>query len=154
GAGPSHVAAARSASQRMARALDFDEVREGRVGIVVTEAVTNILKHAGSGTFAARSLARGQALGVELLAIDAGPGMANVAESSRDGVSTAGTRGTGLGAMRRQSDEFEIYTLPGEGTIVRMMLWNRAPPPFTDSHEVGAVCVPKPGESVCGDAWA
>ena len=149
----SHVAAARSAAQRMARALDFDEVREGRVGIVVTEAVTNMLKHARGGTFAARSLARGEALGVELLAIDSGPGMANVDDSSRDGVSTTGTRGTGLGAIRRQSDEFEIYSQPGLGTIVRMMLWNRSPPPFADSHYVGAVSVPKPGESVCGDAW-
>jgi anti-sigma regulatory factor (Ser/Thr protein kinase) len=149
----SHVGAARSAAQRMARALDFDEVREARVGIVVTEAVTNMLKHGGGGTFAARSLARGGAMGVELLAIDAGPGMESVDESSRDGVSTAGTQGTGLGAMRRQSDEFEVHSRPGEGTIVRMMLWNGPPPPFTDTHEVGAVCVPKPGETVCGDAW-
>ena len=152
-ADPSHVASARSAAQRMARALDFDEVREGRVGIVATEAVSNMLKHASGGTFVGRSIARGEALGIELVAIDAGPGMDDVAESSRDGVSTAGTRGTGLGAMQRQSDEFEVYSRPGEGTIVRMMSWNRPPPPLTDTHEVGAVCIPKPGETVCGDAW-
>jgi anti-sigma regulatory factor (Ser/Thr protein kinase) len=149
----SHVAAARSAAQQMARTLEFNAVREGRIGIVVTEAATNMLKHASGGTLAVRALARGSALGIELLAIDSGPGMESVADSSRDGVSTAGTRGTGLGAMQRQSDEFEVYSRPRQGTIVRMALWQRDPPPFSESHEVGAICVAKPGESVCGDAW-
>jgi anti-sigma regulatory factor (Ser/Thr protein kinase) len=153
-ADPSHVGSVRATAQRMARALDFDETRTGRVGIVVTEAVTNMLKHANGGTFAVRTLARGQALGMEMLAIDSGPGMADVAASSRDGVSSLGTQGTGLGSMRRQSDEFEIYSYPGGGTVVRMQVWNRAPDGARPTHEVGAVCIPKDGETVCGDGWA
>jgi anti-sigma regulatory factor (Ser/Thr protein kinase) len=149
----SHVAAARAAAQRMARALGFDETRAGRVSIVVTEAVGNMLKHAAGGTLAVRSLAQGEALGIEILAIDSGPGMASVAESSRDGVSTTGTPGTGLGAMKRLAEEFEIYSRPGAGTIVRMMLWDRAAPAGPAGHRVGAINVPKPGETVSGDAW-
>ncbi len=149
----SHVAAARSAAQRLARGLEFDATRVGRLAIVVTEAVTNMLKHAGGGTLAVRGLAWGGAIGIEVLAIDSGPGMPDFAGSARDGVSTTGTPGTGLGAMRRLSDEFEAWSHPGQGTLLRMMLWDRAAPAARPSHQVGAVCIAKPGETVCGDAW-
>lgn len=149
----SHVAAARSAAQRLAQGLEFDATRAGRVAIVVTEAVTNMLKHAGGGTLAVRSFAWDGAIGIEVLAIDSGPGMPDFAGSARDGVSTSGTSGTGLGAMRRLSDEFDAWSRLGSGTIVRMLLWDRAAPAQRPSHQVGAVCIAKPGETVCGDAW-
>ena len=149
----SHVAAARSAAQRLAQSLEFDATRAGRVAIVVTEAITNMLKHAGGGTLAVRSLAWAGAIAIEVLAIDSGPGMPDFAASARDGVSTSGTSGTGLGAMRRLSDEFDAWSHPGRGTIVRMLLWDRAAPATRPNHQVGAVCIAKPGETVCGDAW-
>ena len=148
----SHAAAARIGAQRMARALDFDETRQGRIGIVATEAVTNMLKHANGGTFAARSFSLGGTLAIEMLAIDSGPGMADVRESSRDGVSTTGTQGSGLGAMKRQADEMEVYSLLDRGTIERLLVWG-AQAPAPGSHQIGAVCIPKPSETVCGDAW-
>jgi anti-sigma regulatory factor (Ser/Thr protein kinase) len=152
-ADPSHVSAARQGGQRLAHALEFDTTRAGRLAIAVTEATTNMLKHAGGGTLAARTLARGDAVGIEVLAIDRGPGMENFRDSARDGVSTTGTAGTGLGAMQRQSDEFDVYTLPSQGTIVRMVFWNRKPAPVPEHYEIGAICIPKTGENVCGDAW-
>lgn len=151
-ADPSHVAEARRGAQRLAHSLGFDEKHKERVAIAVTEAVTNIVKHAGGGTLAGRVLARGGALGIEVMAIDAGKGMGDFGHSSRDGVSTTGTAGTGLGAMQRQSDEFDVYTAHARGTIVRMVFWNGAAPGH-DDYEVGAIVVPKPGETACGDAW-
>lgn len=150
----SHVAAARQGVQRLARTLDFDEVRAGRVSIVATEAATNMLKHAGGGSLLARVLSRGSAVGIELLAIDAGPGMDDYAHSATDGVSTTGTSGTGLGAMGRQADEIDVFTLPAAGTIVRLVCWDRDPPPDASAYEVGVVNVPKLGEEACGDGWA
>lgn len=149
---PSHASAARLAVQRVAQDLDFDETRAGRAAILVTEAVTNMVKHAGGGTLAARVYEGERVPSLELLAIDAGPGM-DVDASLRDGVSTAGTAGTGLGAMRRLADEFDVYSAPGAGTIVRMALGNRAAPGARAGYDIGAVCVPKPGERVSGDAW-
>lgn len=149
----SQVAAARQAVQRLARDLEFDETGSGRAAIVATEAVTNMLKHASGGTFTARALARGSALGIEMLAIDAGAGMASFEESARDGVSTSGTPGTGLGAIRRMCSGLDVYTRPGLGTILRMEMWNRAAPAPDGLYEVGAIRVPKPGETACGDAW-
>jgi anti-sigma regulatory factor (Ser/Thr protein kinase) len=152
-ADPSHVSAARLALQRLARDLEFDETRAGRLAIVVTEAVSNMVRHGGGGTLAARPLASGGSLGVELLAIDDGAGMADFAHSSRDGVSSGSTPGTGLGAIGRLADEFEVSTSVDGGTILRMVLWNRVPSQ-TATYEVGAILVPKGGEAACGDAWA
>jgi hypothetical protein len=112
-----------------------------------------MVKHARGGTFAARALVRGNALGVEMLAIDRGCGMASFSRSSRDGVSTAGTPGTGLGAIKRLTDAFDAYTRTGAGTILRMVVWNRDGVPTDDEYEVGGISIPKTGESVCGDAW-
>jgi len=149
----SHVSAARQGVSRMTRALGFDETRAGRAAIVVTEAATNMLKHAGRGTFVAQSIVVDGVLGLEMLAIDKGPGMRDFEASAVDGHSTSGTRGTGLGAIRRQSDEFEVYTHHEAGTILRALLWAGTQPAPNEDYDVGAICVPKPGETVCGDAW-
>ncbi len=149
----SHVSAARMEAQRMARALEFDEMRTGRVAIAVTEAVTNMLRHAGGGTLVAQVMQHGPSVGLEVLAIDRGPGMGDFARSATDGISTGGTAGTGLGAMRRMADEFDVFTAEGAGSIMRMAFWSGGKLPKDCGYEVGAVTVPKPGETACGDAW-
>jgi anti-sigma regulatory factor (Ser/Thr protein kinase) len=141
----------------MARDIGWNETRTGRAGIVATEAVTNMLKHAGGGDLIARRLARGATTGIEILAIDSGPGMESFAQSSRDGVSTSGTPGNGLGAISRLSHELDVYTAPGRGTLLRVMCWDAegvpASPEIERQYEVGVVFVPKAGEEVCGDGW-
>ncbi len=149
----SQVSAARIFAQRLAQALDFDDVRAGRVALLATEAATNILKHAGRGWLQIRPLDEGAVLGIEMLAIDLGPGMEDFRESSRDGVSSAGTPGTGLGAIQRHADEFEVYTWPGVGTTLRMVIRAASAVVPRPAYEVGAILVPKSGETACGDAW-
>jgi hypothetical protein len=124
---------------------------------VATEAATNLAKHATGGQVVLRSLAPEDAgCGVEVLALDRGPGIADVGRSLRDGYSTAGTAGAGLGAIRRLADLFDLATAPGLGTalvarVCRRDVPDAAPP---QAVEVGAVCLPVAGEEACGDAWA
>jgi serine/threonine-protein kinase RsbT len=61
--------------------------------------------------------------GLELVAEDRGPGIADVASALTDHVSTAGTLGLGLPGVRRLMDEFELDTAPGRGTRVRVVKW-------------------------------
>jgi hypothetical protein len=123
---------------------------------VVTEATSNLVKHAPQGQLLARAFDRDGVAVIEALALDQGPGIANIGESLRDGYSTAGSPGTGLGAIKRLSDVFDIYSIPGKGAALVSQLWSRnraggnRPPPL----EIGAVCLPKPGEVARGDAWA
>jgi len=93
--------------------------------------------------------------GVEALAFDHGPGMRSVADSMRDGHSTGGTPGTGLGALRRMTSNLDIWSQPGTGTLLRFEVWPKGTPVTPAmSFVTGAVCLPKPGESECGDAWS
>ena len=69
------------------------------LALVVTEAATNLVKHAQAGQLLLRTLDEAEGPGVELLTLDTGPGMANVGQCLQDGYSTAGSPGTGLGAI-------------------------------------------------------
>lgn len=152
------VAAARRAAADLARRLDFGQDPAARLALVVTEAATNILKHAGHGEILLRSLTgrdagRMAVRGIEILAIDGGAGMHDAATAMADGNSTAGTYGVGLGAIRRQSDRFDLYTWPERGTVLRAVVW--ASPGAHEPWQCGLVCLPLAGEQECGDAgWA
>ncbi|HEY0062762.1 MAG TPA: ATP-binding protein [Telluria sp.] len=148
------VAAVRRAASDLAFQLGFGETGAGQVSIIATEAATNMVKHARQGEILLRRLLRGGQHGIELLAIDSGPGMSNVAGSMLDGASTTGTYGGGLGAMKRLSQEFDIYTAPAKGTVIGMTMWAGAVMPPASAFEYGVVCQPISGETICGDAWS
>ena len=150
----SQVAAVRRAASDMASQLGFGDTGVGQMAIVATEAATNILKHAERGEILLRPIQWGTAQGIELLAIDQGPGMGNVAVSMADGTSTTGTYGGGLGAMQRLSQEFDIYSAPGKGTVIGLALWAGGHAPLGGALQAGVVCLPIQGETVCGDAWS
>ncbi|TWI63437.1 anti-sigma regulatory factor (Ser/Thr protein kinase) [Pseudoduganella lurida] len=158
----SQVAAVRRAAVDLCNSLDFDETAAGEVAIVVTEAATNLLKHAGHGEILLRPLQHNGAHGIEILAVDKGPGITNLAASLADGISTAGSYGVGLGAMRRLSSEFDIYSSPGRGTVILMTLWPRAVKALSPAEAArrapalrcGAVCLPMHGEHIPGDTWS
>ena len=149
----SHVGEARRMAAAMGWELGFDDTRVGHVAIAVTELAGNLLKHGGGGELLLRTLRYGSFPGLELLSLDKGPGIRNVAESLRDGHSTAGSPGTGLGAVQRLSSLFDLYTMPGQGTALLSHFWQGSPPAPPLPLEVGVVCLPVSGEEACGDAW-
>ncbi len=147
---------ARRRTASLTEGLGFDDTQCGTAALLVTEAASNLLKHAGGGELIVQAFGNEkEASSLEILAIDSGPGIADLARCVVDGYSTAGSPGTGLGAMRRLADAFEIYSSPGLGTVVRARI-GRAPRAKTlaDGRDVGVVWVAAPGEEVCGDGWA
>lgn len=151
----SQTGEARRASLALATRLGFEETERGKVGILVTEMANNLILHAGCGVIVLRAIAQDDILGIEVLGLDQGSGMIDVEECLQDGFSTAGTAGNGLGAIRRLSDFFEIYSQPNKGTALLAHLWAKS-----SSHllpkiiEIGVVALPKLGEEISGDAWA
>jgi anti-sigma regulatory factor (Ser/Thr protein kinase) len=150
----SQVGNARRAAVELAESVGFSTEQAGKVGLGVTEVATNVLKHAGTGRLLIHSLHRDGVDGVEIIALDKGPGIADVSASLRDGHSTTGTLGGGLGALSRMSDSFELFTQPARGTAVRLALWAKPLPSRAQPFEYGGLCIPKHGEPVCGDGWA
>jgi anti-sigma regulatory factor (Ser/Thr protein kinase) len=143
------TAEARRSAGALAERLGFEETVTAQIAIAVTEMCTNLLKHAGGGTV---MMSVGHSGGLELLALDKGPGMRDVNACLRDGYSTAGSSGTGLGAIRRLATCFDIYSVPQKGTVVYAR--------FGGVHRITAsglriagIRTPKPGETECGDNW-
>jgi anti-sigma regulatory factor (Ser/Thr protein kinase) len=148
----SQIAQARRMVATVAQACGFDEVGSGRASLVATELATNVLKHAGRGFLICQRLIHRGGVGVEILALDQGPGIGDVEGCFRDGYSTAGTAGTGLGAIRRLSHEVDLYAQPGAGTAVLARLWLHPPESETRHFAMATLILPVEGETVCGDA--
>ncbi|MGE0761105.1 MAG: ATP-binding protein, partial [Pirellulaceae bacterium] len=140
----------------MAATAAFGDVDAGRVAIAATELATNVWRHGHGGCLLVRLVENETSgAGIELLALDKGPGMKNVQECLRDGFSTGGTAGSGFGAVHRQADEFDVYSIPGRGTAVLAVLWpKRVVSAPAHRFRFGSVTEAKPGEEVCGDGLA
>ena len=152
---PSQVSAARRVATRLAEGLGFDGTAAGQVALIVTEMATNILKHGGGGQIMLQSVHRDDVQGIEIVGLDRGKGIADLGRSLRDGYSTAGSPGTGLGAIRRMAAAFDICSAPGLGTAVVATLWARTPSAARSARvNVGVASAAHVGESVSGDAWA
>jgi anti-sigma regulatory factor (Ser/Thr protein kinase) len=150
----SQVHEARRRAAGMAQHFGFSTERAGALAIVVTEAATNLVKHGGGGAILLQPMIVDARHGVEVIAIDRGPGIANLAISMRDGHSSAGTAGIGLGALSRLASDFDVYSQRGAGSAVRCVVWQGEKPQPSLELETGVVCVPMKGESVAGDDWA
>jgi anti-sigma regulatory factor (Ser/Thr protein kinase) len=141
----------------MAQAMGFDECRAEQVAIVVTEACTNILKHAGTGEILLTMSDGACTSDLECLALDRGPGMPNLTQCITDGYSTVGTHGEGLGAITRLANSCDFHSVPGKGTVL-LARWSKGPatpehPGDSPRLHIGGVSVAKRGEEACGDSW-
>jgi anti-sigma regulatory factor (Ser/Thr protein kinase) len=159
----SDIGECRRTASRLAQTGGFDQEEAGKVSIVATELATNLVRHGGGGAMLLQLLEDGTRQQLEMVAIDRGPGMRDVAECMRDGYSTAGTPGTGLGAAARLSAAFDLFSQLDKGTVVLSRvarkpeagapLADRSPGPPKSRLEFGAICIPLEGEAVCGDGW-
>ncbi len=158
----SAVAACRKAVQVLAERLQFPAARAAQLALAVTEAASNLHKHAVQGSLLLRVNRDGPEPGIDLVTIDAGPGVRDVTAALRDGHSTAGTLGIGLGAIRRLADFADLYSLPGRGTALAARFRAvpaiggaaRPPKPPWPKPPWGAGLVrPITGETECGDAY-
>lgn len=146
----SSVGEARRTAVNIALALGFDEERRNDIGIAATEVANNVVLHAKSGELLICSHGRGSSFLLDLMAIDNGPGISDVARAMEDGFSTIGTPGQGLGAIGRLSDSSSLYSIPEKGTIY----WCRfSPGKGAPSDQVGVVTVPVKGETASGDGY-
>jgi anti-sigma regulatory factor (Ser/Thr protein kinase) len=151
----SAVGTARRLAGQLADRLDFAATRVAEVQLAVTEIGTNLHKHATAGAVVLRLVRAATETAVEIVAMDAGPGMADPRASMRDGESTVGSLGIGLGAVARLADTHRISTRVGGGTVLTARFHPRRGPltELTDDIAAG-LTRPITGEDVCGDAYA
>jgi anti-sigma regulatory factor (Ser/Thr protein kinase) len=146
------VGAVRRRTAALAADAGLDEVRAGDAALIASELASNVVKHARHGGALLGAARDGERRGVAIAVWDRGPGM-NLDACLRDGMSTAGTRGAGLGAVARIATRFDAYAAPGRGSVITatVLAADRAPP--AGRFAIGGLCVPYPGLQVCGDGW-
>jgi len=147
---PSAAAGCRAAALALASKLQFPEARTDQLTLAVTEAASNLHKHASQGSMLLRIARHDGRPGIELVTIDTGPGFRDAAAALRDGHSTSGTLGIGLGAIRRLADFCDLYSVPGRGTALVARFW---PTPHPDVAPYAGLVRPITGETECGDVF-
>jgi anti-sigma regulatory factor (Ser/Thr protein kinase) len=145
------AATVRRSAERLAVELGLEERRTADLSIVVAEAAGNLAKHADQGVLLLRAVRDEAQAGVELIAVDSGPGMADLGRALGDGHSTAGTLGIGLGAIVRQATWVDLHSVPGKGTVLAAQVWpgDRPQPSWA-----AGITRPMTGEPVSGDGFA
>jgi len=153
----SQVAEVRRVAAELARAENMTASESGKLALLASEAATNLVKYGKAGSVTLTRYAEGAQRGVQLIAVDSGPGFADFAAAARDGHSTAGSLGIGLGVIMRSASFFDVYSVPGEGTAMVARVAHapaRKPlaehPPF----EFAVRSIAKKGQAECGDAWS
>ncbi|MFJ4518848.1 SpoIIE family protein phosphatase [Streptomyces sp. NPDC088816] len=165
---------ARVAAEEAAALAGLGESRTAAAALVATELATNLLKYAQDGRLLVEVVPPPRApYGhgdpapvVQMTAVDHGPGIADVAAARRDGFSTSGSLGAGLGTCRRAADEFHLHSVIGRGTVALARLGATVPRPgavraeeddtlpYAGAVRAGGVTVPYAGAEYSGDAWS
>jgi anti-sigma regulatory factor (Ser/Thr protein kinase) len=178
---PSVPGAARRAAASLADRVGFSAHRTAEIGVAATEVATNLLRHADEGAFLLRVVrwpgtnpgdgrlggpyaavpvpggAAADFVAIEFVAVDAGPGMADIPAALRNGATSAGTLGVGMGAVARLSDQLDVHSTPGCGTVMAVRFLPRGGLEVARPEaavQVEGLTRPMTGETICGDAYA
>jgi serine/threonine-protein kinase RsbT len=117
------IVAVRQRVRALAVESGFSLVDQTKIVTAASELARNTVVHGGGGTVDIEMLVEGGRRGLRLTFRDHGPGIADVETAMRNGFTTGGGLGLGLGGARRLSNEFDIQSRPGEGTVVRITRW-------------------------------
>lgn len=145
----SGIAEARRIAVQHAAAAGFTDAERSNVAIVTTELATNLLRHAREGVLTITSQRPPSVAVILLLAVDKGPGIADISMSLTDGYSSVGTFGGGLGAVSRLSTTLDVHSTPAGTVLVAELVRGRA----STAPRLAGFTLAKEGQDMNGDRW-
>ncbi|MCX2480837.1 SpoIIE family protein phosphatase [Pedobacter sp. MC2016-15] len=150
----SYFAIIKKEIHNLASSLNFDLHRIAELDIIVAEITSNLHKYANGGELLVGGFEVDQNCYIELICIDNGPGMTDLTRMMSDGYSSSSTMGHGFGSIKRLSDEFDIFSSKGWGTIlVSRVFKTPIAKKVKKGFEIRPLVVAKPGESTSGDGF-
>jgi serine/threonine-protein kinase RsbT len=117
------VVGVRQIVRKWAVSVGFSLVDQTKIVTAASELARNTVIHGGGGTFRLESLNDDARRGLRLIFEDQGPGIVDIEQALKDGFTSGGGLGLGLGGAKRLSNEFEIASRPGEGTRIAITRW-------------------------------
>jgi serine/threonine-protein kinase RsbT len=121
----SDIVVARREGRVIAASLGFTSGELAIIATAISEVARNIVAYAHSGVIIVEIVERNGRRGLQVIAKDNGPGIANIEQAMTDGFSTSNGLGLGLPGARRLMDEFQLDSVVGKGTTVTMLKWAR-----------------------------
>src|SRR5688500_8394757 len=118
-----HIVAVRQAVRRLALEIRLSLVDQTKIVTAASELARNLLVYGGGGEVRLEVLKPGSRDGLRVHFIDKGSGIADIAQALRDGYTSGGGMGLGLGGAKRLVNEFEIESSPGQGTHITFSRW-------------------------------
>ncbi len=120
---PEDVVRIRQRVRKLALEFGFSLVDQTKIVTAASEIARNTTDYGGGGELRLDGVRIGPRRGLRLVFSDQGPGIPDVGQALKDGFTTGGGLGLGLGGARRLSNEFDIQSSPGAGTIVTLVRW-------------------------------
>jgi len=114
---------ARQRGRELAAQIGFKGTDLTLIATAISEVARNILSYAKTGEIVLNVTTSGQRRGIEVVALDQGPGIPSIEDAMRDGFSTGNSLGLGLPGAKRLMDDFDIKSQVGQGTTVTMKKW-------------------------------
>ncbi|GAA3956795.1 anti-sigma regulatory factor [Pedobacter ginsengiterrae] len=113
----------RNRTREVAVKIKMGLVNQTKLITAASELLRNMLRYGGGGECLVEIVTRGRDTGVRLTFSDKGPGIPDISAAMRDGFSTGKSLGLGLPGAKRLSNEFDLKSKPGEGTVVMIIKW-------------------------------
>ena len=117
------IVTARQQGRNLAMDLGFTGSDLTVIASAISEVARNIVDHASQCEVILGKATQGDKRGIMIVAVDAGPGIPDIARAMQYGYSTRNGLGVGLPGAKLLMDEFDIATKVGEGTKVTMKKW-------------------------------
>jgi serine/threonine-protein kinase RsbT len=122
-ASSSDVVLARQKVRQWAIEMKFTLVDQTKLVTAASELARNALEHGKGGQMVIEQVDNSIKNGLKLVFEDRGPGISDIEAALRDGFTTGGGMGLGLGGSKRLVNDFQIESEPGKGTRVTVVRW-------------------------------
>ena len=113
----------RQRTREQAKRAGFSLLEITKLVTAASELARNALEHGGGGHADIEVITDGIRRGIRMTFVDEGPGIPDLEAAMRDGFTTGGGLGLGLGGSRRLVHEFHIESVVGRGTRVQVIRW-------------------------------
>lgn len=117
------VVRVRQVVRAKAVSVGFSLVDQTKIVTAASEIARNTVDYGGGGILLMEILGERGRRGLRLTFTDHGPGIADISMAMTDGYTSGGGLGLGLGGAKRLSNEFDVKSAPGRGTVVMLARW-------------------------------
>ena len=118
-----HIVLSRQMVRALCQDLKLSLVDQTKMITAASELSRNTLIHGGGGQMRWELVETGGRRGLRLHFEDQGPGIPDLKQAMTDGWTSGSGMGLGLPGSKRLVNDFDLHSVPGQGTRVSITKW-------------------------------